>query len=314
MERTNRNNSNFNNQKWDHKRKTIQKLPLSWIFATKNVFLNYLNLGFSAYWIYSCKISNVSDLPNKFSQKPKANFIIRGCNKEISDYLSQFEFSSVIIGKEAIIDLHKNPFLKKSLKELVNRGLKFGTVEEIKYSASSIKKLEEFKSQSVHSKEPQLRYLFIDKFIPETRLFAFIDNNRIWQGAILISLNSPYKMQAELLLRKKTAPNGVMETLINFIAQKLWIEGFAELSLGEVPFIVDTNNLPIFSKRFVLNRIGKMLKFAYNYEGLFFFKNKFASRWENVYLCAKPAIKISHIIMLSLKSNLLSLTIQKLLR
>ena len=100
MERTNRNNSNFNNQKWDHKGKTIQQLPLSWIFTTKNVFLNYLNLGFSAYWIYSCKISNfshVTDWLNKFSQKPKANFIIRGCNKEISSYLSQFEFNSLIM-------------------------------------------------------------------------------------------------------------------------------------------------------------------------------------------------------------------------
>ncbi len=317
MERTDSDNLNFNNQDTDDKTFIFNKLPLSWIYSTKNTFSTQIKLGLSTYWVYSCKISNlscISELLNKFSKKPKTNFIIRGCNHEITKYLAHLKFSSLIIGKEAIIDLDKNPFSKKSLKELVKRGLKYGTVEEIKFSASSINSLEELKSHSAHSKEPQLKYLFIDKFIPETRLFAFIDGEGIWQGAILISNNSPSKMQTELLLRRKSATNGTMEALIYFIYQVLQKESLAEWSLGEVPFVVNPATLHFFSKPYIINKIGRMLKYAYNYEGLYFFKNKFATRWENIYLCAKPNVKFRHIIMLSVRSNLLLLTLQKLFR
>ena len=317
MERTDSDNPNFTSQDTNDKTFILNQLPLSWIYSTKNIVSNQIKLGFSTYWIYSCKISNlssVSELLNKFSKKPKTNFIIRGCNQDISKYLAQFKFSSLIIGKEAVIDLDKNPFSKKSLRELVKRGLKYGTVEEIKYSTSSISILEELKSHSAHSKEPQLKYLFIDKFIPETRLFAFIDSEGIWQGAILISSNSPSKIQTELLLRRKSATNGTMEALIHFIYHALRKENFADWSLGEVPFIVNRESLRFLSKPYIANRIGRMLKYAYNYEGLYFFKNKFAARWENIYLCAKPTVKLRHIIMLSIRSNLLSLTLQKLFR
>lgn len=317
MERTNSTNSNFNDQNTNDISSIINHLPLSWIYTTKRINSNHIKLGHSSYWIYSCKISNISgisELLDKFSKNTKTNFIIRGCNQEISKYLAQLKFNSLIIGKEAIIDLVENPFSKKSLKELVKRGLKYGTVEEIKLSASSISNLEKLKSHSAHSKEPQLKYLFIDKFIPETRLFAFIDCEGTWQGAILISNNSSNKIQTELLLRRKSATNGTMEALIYFIYGVLRKENFKEWSLGEVPFIVNPSNLLFLSKPYIINKIGRMLKYAYNYEGLYFFKNKFATRWENIYLCAKPNIKFRHIIMLSIKSNLLSLTLQKLIR
>ena len=310
-------NSNFNNKDTNDKTFILNQLPLSWIFSTKNIVSNQIKLGFSTYWIYSCKISNlsyISKLLNKISEKPKTNFIIRGCNHEITKYLTHLKFSSLIIGKEAIIDLNKNPFSRKSLMELVKRGLKYGTVEEIKFSASSINSLEELKSHSAHSKEPQLKFLFIDKFIPETRLFSFIDGEGIWQGAILISSNSYNKIQTELLLRRKSATNGTMEALIYFIYQVLRKERFTEWSLGEVHFVVNSATQHFLSKLYIINKIGRMLKYAYNYEGLYFFKNKFATRWENIYLCAKPNVKFRHIILLSIRSNLLSLTLQKLLR
>ena len=295
----------------------MSTLPLSWINSTKNTFVNYIKLGFSTFWIYSCSISNISTIANilkNLSKKPNANFVIRGCNKKISKYLYQNNFDSIIIGKEAIIELGQDPFIKKSLKELVKRGLKNGIIKEIDNSTKSVKKLEEIKSNSAHSNEPQLKYLFLDEFIPETRVFAFINKMNIWQGAILISLNSPQKVQTELLLRRISAPNGMMEALINYIYNILKKEGFKEWSLGEVPFIVDPNDLMFLSKPYILNKIGKALKYAYNYEGLYYFKNKFATRWENIYLCARPTVKFRHIFMLSAKSRLLSLTLYKLLR
>lgn len=294
----------------------INQLPLSWIYSVNKKEPNYVKLGRSTYWLYSCTISNfscISEILNELSDKPNTNFIIRGCSREISDYLTPHGFSSILIGKEATIDLDNDPFTKKSLRELVARGLKNGRIEEMEYSENSVDKLEELRSHWAHSNEPQLQYLFIDKFIPGTRLFAFIDETDIWQGAILTSPNSPTKIQTELLLRRKSAPNGTMEALINFILQKFREERFAEWSLGEVPFVVELNDFPFLSKEYVLNKTGKLLKYAYNYEGLYFFKNKFASRWNDVYLCAKPKVKLKHVILLSQKSKLAALTIQKLI-
>ncbi len=295
----------------------FEQLPLSWVYSQTVQKPNYVQLGRSTYWLYSCKISNYSCIPEllkKLSNKQNTNFIIRGCSKEISEYLSQYNFTSIPIGKEATICLNNDPFKKKSLKALVRRGLKNGRIEEMKYSENSINKLEELRLHWAHSNEPQLKYLFIDKFIPGTRLFAFIDKNEKWQGAILTSPNSPSKIQTELLLRRKFAPNGTMESLINFIFQKFKKEGFSEWSLGEVPFVIETNNLSFLSKEYVLNKTGRLLKYAYNYEGLYFFKNKFASHWNNIYLCAKPKVKFKHVILLSYKSKLIALTIQKLLK
>ncbi|NOX66448.1 MAG: DUF2156 domain-containing protein [Chlorobi bacterium] len=297
------------NSKFDH-------LPLSWIYSVNKKESNYVKLGHSAYWLYSCTMPNfsyIAEILSRLSVKSNTNFIIRGCSREISDYLTQHGFSSIHIGKEATIDLSRDPFTKESLRELVRRGLKKGRIEEVEFSESSVKKLEELRLYWAHSNEPQLKYLFIDKFIPDTRLFAFIDETEIWQGAILTSLNSPTRIQTELLLRRKSASIGTMEALVNFIFKKFREEGFSEWSLGEVPFVAEMNNFPFLSKGYMFNKTGRMLKYAYNYEGLYFFKNKFTPKWNNIYLCAKPKVKLKHIILLSQKSRLAALTIQKLI-
>ncbi|VAX25974.1 hypothetical protein MNBD_IGNAVI01-1604 [hydrothermal vent metagenome] len=294
----------------------FDQLPLSWIYSVNKKESNYVKLGHSTYWLYSCTIPNfscITEILNRLSDTPNTNFIIRGCSKEISDHLANHGFSSILTGKEATIDLDKDPFKKGSLRELVRRGLKKGRIEEMEFSEGSVKKLEELRLHWAHSNEPQLKYLFVDKFIPGTRLFAFIDKAGIWQGAILTSPNSPTKIQTELLLRRKSASIGTMEALVNFIFQKFREEGFLEWSLGEVPFVVEMNNFPFLSKGYLLNKTGRMLKYAYNYEGLYFFKNKFAPRWNDIYLCAKPKVKFKHVILLSHKSKLAALTIQKLI-
>jgi len=60
------------------------------------------------------------------------------------------------------------------------------------------------------------------------------------------------------------------------------------LSLGEVPFHHDEASVNWKSQS--INSAGRMFKFAYNYPGLFHFKNKFSPHWQPVYLCAKPRL------------------------
>jgi lysylphosphatidylglycerol synthetase-like protein (DUF2156 family) len=128
----------------------------------------------------------------------------------------------------------------------------------------------------------------------------------------MVGRNSPEKFHVELLLRKKTAPIGVMEALIFQTFENLKNSDAKELSLGEVPFITSTNKNIFNTKEFIINSVGKIFHFAYNYQGLYYFKNKFNPHWNDLYLCGKPNIGFTDLIMLSQKTNFTRLMFYKL--
>ena len=95
-----------------------------------------------------------------------------------------------------------------------------------------------------------------------------------------------------MILRDREAPPGVMEALFAGTMDILKEEGFKEFSLGEVPFVSDSFdsatalNSGQHVKEKVLFCTGYLLKYAYNFENLFRFKNKFRPVWRPVYICA----------------------------
>jgi len=123
-------------------------------------------------------------------------------------------------------------------------------------------------------------------------------------AAIQISTNSRYKYHTELLLRKKNAPVGVMEYLIYSVFGILKSTGYSEWSLGEVPFVINYETVKKYSKDYFVNKIGQLIQFAYNYKGLYNFKNKFNPRWDDLYICANPKVKLIYIAQFIFKSNL----------
>ncbi|MBI9071681.1 MAG: DUF2156 domain-containing protein [Melioribacteraceae bacterium] len=178
-------------------------------------------------------------------------------------------------------------------------------------------KLQEFYKYTTHSNEPKLKNLFYDNIFEGMSFFVFYKNNNFysvqnWLGAILLSQNSSIKLHTELLLRRKDAPVGIMEALIFEIFNTLDKSGFSELSLGEVPFV--ESDIGISLQNIIFIKTGKLLNFAYNYNGLFNFKNKFNPEWNNLFLCGFPKITIWDLFNLSVKSNFLSLVIKKSLR
>ena len=163
--------------------------------------------------------------------------------------------------------------------------------------------------------EPQLKYLFSDEFESFNRLFVIKDDLSLrekdfWYGAFMLSHKEKDYAQTELILRRKHAPVGVMEALIYSIFNKLKKEGYEYWSLGGVPFTVYEDKL--FTKEGVINFIGRRLRFAYNYKGLFFFKNKFNPIWIDYYFCVKPKLNFSILLKVLIKTNLHKLIINKL--
>jgi len=238
------------------------------------------------------------------------NVFVSGCSTDFAKIFSENNFKTYKASKEAVLYSKTKHFEKKSIKELIRYGRRNGYVIELPYSIENKVKLELFKPECAHGKEPQLKYFFNDQFIPGTRLFVFIESSGDWAGAILTAKIDHAHVRTDLLLRRKDAPKGVMELLIYLIFNKLKSEGMKSWSLGDVPYIV--YNSRIFSKEFFINFTGRKLRFAYNYLGLYNFKNKFNPTWYDSYICINSKFTIITLLKISYISNLVDLIFFKI--
>lgn len=224
--------------------------------------------------------------------------------------LKQKKFDTLRFGKEAILNLNEEHFYKKKLQDVIKAGLRHGIVEEINFSEEAKQQLENFKLVCTHGRKPQIKYFFNDIFKPNNRLFVYRKGNE-WLAAILVSQIDDTFLRSELLLRIKTAPNGVMDALVFSVFNKFKEEGFKYWSLGDVPFIINPSHK--ISREYLVNFLGRRLKFAYNYSGLFKFKNKFNPIWSDVYICSKSKLSLSTLLFLTSKSNLTKLVLSGML-
>ncbi len=288
-------------------------LPLSWTYNKGGDELSTIKISSNTVWLNGgCfdSINNFTSSIENYSKKRK--IIIRGCNKAISNKLKRSGFNETLFAKEAIIELNKEIQFSKKSKRRINSLLRRGKVTEVFYSEENAKLLEEFISCTVHSGKPRLKNLFLDRLNSKTRLFIYEITPNKWEGAILISKNSQYKVQGEQFFRKIGGLNGVMDTILFHVKNTLKKEGFTVFSLGEVPFILDSNTSR-FSITNILGFIGKRIKYAYNYEGLHYFKSKYATRWDNLYICSKGKLRFWDLFGMARKSNLISLLLYKII-
>ena len=237
------------------------------------------------------------------------NVFISGCSKDYAKLFSERNFKTYKAAKEAVLRTDADHFEKKSIRELIRYGKKNGTIAEIEFTLENKIKLELFKPECAHGKEPQLKYLFNDQFLSGTRLFVFVDKFGKWAGAILTAKIDNTHIRTDLLLRRKDAPKGVMELLIYTILKKLKSEGAKTWSLGDVPYMV--YNSKIYSKEFMINFTGRKLRFAYNYLGLYNFKNKFNPEWYDSYICTNSPNPFFTLMKVAQVSNLIKLVLYK---
>jgi Phosphatidylglycerol lysyltransferase, C-terminal len=255
---------------------------------------------------YRYNLNSLKRSNKLFQHDPRV--FISSCNESFASFFKGRNFEAIKTAKEAVLILNHDHFSRRSLINLIKRGLKHGSMREVEYALENKIKLDKFKFECAHGKEPQLKYFFKDEFEPQTRLFVFTSKDNQWFGAYLIS-NSGEKIYSHLLLRKSGAPTGTMEALTFSLFNKLKEEGFQTWSLGDVPFVIYDSS--IFSKEFLINFLGRRLRFAYNYSGLYNFKNKFNPFWNDVYVCCRPKLDFKIFFNISLISNIFLLIINK---
>jgi len=302
-----------------------RNIPLSWSHKEiESPKFHSVNLPLSGLpWIYSaevptnCKIEELSDqLEAQFTK----GFLLRGCSAEIASYLKKKNYEIIRTGAEGIINLDNVDKISKSVRDLVARGSRCGQVKEIPLTDLNRQSVSHFIAQTPYGAKPYLKYLFNNTFDSNTRCFVISSLRDEWFGVVTVSVSGNNVCHTEMILRNKKAPVGVMESLLFSVMNIFKDEGFKFFSLGEVPFVtpekMEENNFGSSIKRslqeYLLFKSGHVLKYAFNYKGLFDFKNKFDPTWEPIYICATPKLPFISLIDLFYKTGYLDLSCSEL--
>ncbi len=302
-----------------------RNIPLSWSHKEiESPKFHSVNLPLSGLpWIYSaevptnCKIEELSDqLEAQFTR----GFLLRGCSAEIASYLNKKGCEIIRTGAEGIINLDNVDKISKSVRVLVARGSSCGQVKEIPLTDLNRQSVSHFIAQTPYGAKPYLKYLFNNTFDSNTRCFVISSLRDEWFGVVTVSVSGNNVCHTEMILRNKKAPVGVMESLLFSVMNIFKDEGFKFFSLGEVPFVtpekMEENNFVSSIKRslqeYLLFKSGHVLKYAFNYKGLFDFKNKFDPTWEPIYICATPKLPFISLIDLFYKTGYLNLSCSEL--
>ena len=284
------------------------QLPLSWCRGQRQVYRE-LRLKLSGYkWLYYQDLQPGESFGSfcTASAKSSQKRYIRGCPAAIAAQLHKNGWQCIPNGSEAVLSLRGDHFSRRSLKELVRRGQRWGRMYEAALPDLDRTKFQLLCFQSRHGREPQLRYLFRQKPEEMQRCFVFEAEYGTWLAAVMLSTDGAGYFHTEVMLKSRHAPTGIMEALFHHIFLQLKKEGGDYLSLGEAPFFYIEK--PAGVKANLLKWVGHSLRFAYNYHGLFRFKNKFEPLWQPVYLCGYPKISYSLLADLFWQTRLAHLT------
>lgn len=294
-------------------------LPLSWARTqVTSPTLRTLQLPLSRRTWAPC-----ADVPADWSfqqlfahslQPLPGGIILQGCNERLAHFIMTQGGQVAQVGAEAVLTVARPD--KPSVLTLARRGLRWGQVAPIQPDAANQAKMRALWESTVHGTKPQLQCAFRTDFDASVRGFALVSPAGDWLGAMTLSQVKPGYWHTELLLRHQEAPVGVMEALVIEVKNRLLAEGQTWLSLGTVPFVTLPDPLQRAGCRYpwqaacrgrVIARLGRLLRFGYNYRGLYAFKAKFGPAWQPLYLCGWPDLPWRILPDLSLASRHLHL-------
>lgn len=297
---------------WSHKRIEYPK------FESVNLSLSQVP------WIYSAEIPtsfNIEELVKQLDLNYSDGFLLRGCGVELAKYLSQKGYDVIRTGAEGIVDLDNIDRITDSVANLSRRGQKLGTVIEIELTNANRERVSSFIDLTPYGLKPHLKYLFNTSFNSNTRCFVMASHEDKWLGVVTISYSGSNSCHCEMILRNRKAPVGVMELLFLSVMKILKLEGRKSLSLGEVPFVtpdsmeiceIDTS-IKRSIQESLLFKSGHLLKYAFNYKGLYDFKNKFNPEWKPVYICSSPKVSFLSLIDIFFKTGYFELSRKELI-
>jgi len=273
-------------------------LPLSWTRTSVTASrFHTLKLPLSRRtWIPCADVPQAADFASLFDDYLRGvsgGLVVQTCHLGLARWLQDQGGQAMEMGVEALLPVAREA--KPSLRELARRGRRWGEIRAIEFSETARTQFAAFQKMTVHGRKPQLQFAFRTEFEPHMRGFALVDEEDKWLGAMTLSQMKPGYWHTELFLRRLDAPVGVMEALVLDVKARLHQEGMQWLSLGATPFKITAGQPSPGGKPWQLARhswiigwTGRLLRFGYDHEGLFRFKQKFSPDWQPLYLCGWP--------------------------
>jgi phosphatidylglycerol lysyltransferase len=275
-------------------------LPASWLrIDAPYPRYHAVKLPFSRFtWLAFADIPgtyNLFDLYRDLHRSFPEGFVIRGCQPDIASLLLSKRHDTFRTGIEAVLRLSDSlHFDGKKVRAALKRGWRHGVVEEVPLESVHSGQFNALLAASPHAGKPQLRHVFRSHPSQASRCFVFKSFAGSWLGCVTLSRQGAKAYHTELMLRSRNAPGDIMECLITEIGAILRREGAEELSLGEVPFMRhEDDHHPLSLLEQLFFSAAPLFRPAYDYERLYFFKNKFRPIWRTMRLCAGPGVQFS---------------------
>lgn len=209
--------------------------------------------------------------------------------------------SLIKLGQQALIPL--NAFglegkKRQNFRSAINKYQREGFTFEIVYSHQveailpNLKRISDAWLAEKNAKEKRFSLgFFNEEYLRHCELAVVKKDGEIYAFCNLWALNNRRQISIDLMRYLPGTPNGIMEYLN--ISLALWAkeQGFTYFCLGMAPLSGLENHAlaPLWHK--IGNTIFRIGGDFYNFEGVYFYKDKFNPEWEPVYLAAPPGLQ-----------------------
>lgn len=209
--------------------------------------------------------------------------------------------SLIKLGQQALVPLKsfglegkKRQNLRSAINKYQREGFGFEIIpaSQVHEILPQLKNISDQWLQEKNSKEKRFSLgFFNEEYLKHCDVAVVKKEGDIYAFCNLWALNNKRQISIDLMRYLQGTPNGIMEFLN--ISLIMWAkeEGFEYFSLGMAPLSgLENHSLaPLWHK--IGNTIFRVGGDFYNFEGVYFYKEKFNPEWEPVYLAAPPGLQ-----------------------
>jgi len=209
--------------------------------------------------------------------------------------------SLIKLGQQALIPL--NDFglegkKRQNFRSAINKYQREGFTFEIVYSNQveailpNLKRISDAWLAEKNAKEKRFSLgFFNEEYLRHCELAVVKKDGEVYAFCNIWALNNRRQVSIDLMRYLPGTPNGIMEYLN--ISLALWAkeQGFTYFSLGMAPLsgLEDHALAPLWHK--IGNTIFRIGSDFYNFEGVYFYKEKFNPDWRPIYFAAPPGLQ-----------------------
>lgn len=209
--------------------------------------------------------------------------------------------SLIKLGQQALIPLEsfglegkKRQNFRSAINKYEREGFTFEIIhaDQVESILPNLRKISDQWLNEKNAKEKRFSLgFFNEEYLKHCEIAVVKKDNEIYAFCNLWALNNKREISIDLMRYLSGTPNGIMEYLnINLV---MWAkeQGFYYFSLGMAPLSGLENHAlaPLWHK--IGNTIFRIGNDFYNFEGVYFYKDKFNPDWQPIYLAAPPGLQ-----------------------